>query len=710
MYNKKSGYKSGYKDNKKNYRNKDSKRSYINNDKKRNYGNDKKSKLSFFMNKETLKEVAMCSVTSLILFFVIEWLSRGTLSTMGEFFTKHTVAFFLNILLIFAINGVMFLFKHKKASLCVTSFILLAIGIINRVILEFRGMPIAFMDLFSLGDGLSIAEKFIDLKMIIIVIIVIAVFVAGFIFVWRLDRDKKRFNGIAGISAWLIVVFVFTGATMKFMHSGYLEDVPWNIQESYESKGFLYSLIDSYFGYLREEPEGYSKEAIEKIRAEVDAKEKADKRAIKSEKDAPNILIVQLEGFMDPTIIPKVHFGMDPIPNFRKLMKENTSGYMNVPTTGGGTARTEFEMLTGSNFDYLLEGEIPYTSIVKEKPSNSLATTLKKQGFGVQAIHNFKGNFYNRDKGYKNLGFDTYTSVEYMNGLEYTPLKWPKDYILTEYIKKAMDSTKQKDFVTTISVQGHSNYPTKILDKTYPCKVSGYIPKEFKNQIYYYCEQIREMDEFVKQLDDMLVERKKQTGEDTIVLYYGDHMPKLNYLYGEHEILEKYVSPYAYFSTYKIPKEENAIKESYQIGENTLRYAGVKYGPIEKFHAYMKDDKDFKKKNELVQYDILFGKKYYLKDSEKQKENTLKMGIDEIKIKDVKIQGSTLAVDGENFTESSHIFLNGKKLETTFVKPGRVTAKIERGSVKPGDEVDVKQLGENDVALSSTNEYRIKED
>ena len=196
------------------------------------------------------------------------------------------------------------------------------------------------------------------------------------------------------------------------------------------------------------------------------------------------------------------------------------------------------------------------------------------------------------------------------------------------------------------------------------------------------------MDEFVKQLDDMLVERKKQTGEDTIVLYYGDHMPKLNYLYGEHEILEKYVSPYAYFSTYKIPKEENAIKESYQIGENTLRYAGVKYGPIEKFHAYMKDDKDFKKKNELVQYDILFGKKYYLKDSEKQKENTLKMGIDEIKIKDVKIQGSTLAVDGENFTESSYIFLNGKKLETTFVKPGRVTAKIERGSVKPGDEVD----------------------
>lgn len=59
---------------------------------------------------------------------------------------------------------------------------------------------------------------------------------------------------------------------------------------------------------------------------------------------------------------------------------------MNVPTTGGGTARTEFEVISGQNFDNLLSGEIPYTSIVKEKTSNSMATALKNQGFKAHAI------------------------------------------------------------------------------------------------------------------------------------------------------------------------------------------------------------------------------------------------------------------------------------------------------------------------------------
>ncbi len=94
----------------------------------------------------------------------------------------------------------------------------------------------------------------------------------------------------------------------------------------------------------------------------------------------------------------------------------------------------------------------------------------------------------NRNKGFKNLGYDTFTSVEYMNGLEYTALNWPKDYILTNYMKKALDSTEGKDFITTVSVQGHSSYPTEKIDENYPCKVTGDIDEKYKNQIYYYCE------------------------------------------------------------------------------------------------------------------------------------------------------------------------------------------------------------------------------
>lgn len=666
---------------------------------------DKEKKKISFVNKTSIKELAMWLCTSLVLFITMEYLSRGSLGEVKLFLKENTCASVINMLMVLMFTGIIFLLKHKKSILWLLSFILLSIGMINRMILGFRGMPIAFMDIYAINDGLSIASKFINMKMIIVAVIILILFILGFVLLWKLDKNNKRFNGISNIIAWLLSMLVFAFSITPIKEKGIMHNIGWDIQASYELNGFFYSIVDSYFGYLRKAPEGYSKENIEKIRAEVDRKEKEDKRIIKSQKDAPNVVVVQLEGFMDPTKIPNVELSMDPIPNFRKLSEKYTSGYMNVPTTGGGTARTEFEVITGNNFDNLLSGEIPYTSIVKEKTGNSMATALKNQGYGAHALHNFKGNFYNRNKGLNNLGFDTFTSVEYMNGLEYTELSWPKDYVLTEYMKKAMDSTKSKDLICTVSVQGHSNYPTEKIDKDYPCKISGNIEEKYKNQLYYYCEQVREMDEFVKQFNDMLIQRKQETGEDTVVLYYGDHMPKLDYLYDGEEYLNRYESPYTYFATYDIPKEENAITDAYQAGTELEKYAGIKYGPIEKVHAYLRNKKDYQEKLKLVQYDMLFGKKYYLKDDEVQKTNNMKMGIDNISIEKVTTKNGEIIVDGKNFTERSFIYLNNKRLETKFVSTNKITAKID-GKLSDA-KVCVKQLGDHEAELSTTKEYKI---
>lgn len=666
-----------------------------------------KKKISF-ITKDSVKDLALWLTVSLGLFFIMEFLSRRSrISKVVVFLKDNTCATVINILIILAITGIIFFCKHKKAVLWVISFIFLGLAVVNRMILAFRGMPVAFMDLYAIQDGLSIASRFINTKMIIIAAIVILFFLVGLVFLWKKDKESKRFNGISNIIAWMLTILVYAVSIGPIKEKSIIHNIGWDVQATYELNGFVYSILDSYFGYLRKPPENYNKETIAKIREEVDKKEAADTRTIKTGKDVPNVIMVQLEGFMDPTKIPNVNLSMDPIPNFRKLSEKNTSGYMNVPTTGGATARTEFEAISGNNFDNLLSSEIPYTSIVKEKTSNSLATALKNQGYAAHAIHNFKGNFYNRNKGFKNLGFDTFTSVEYMNGLEYTALDWPKDYILKDYMKKALDSTKEKDLICTVSVQGHSNYPTEKIDEDYPCKITGNIEEKYINQLYYYCEQVREMDEFIKQFDDMLIQRKKETGEDTIVLYYGDHMPKLDYLYDGEEYLNRYLAPYTYFATFDIPKEENSITDAYQAGTELLKLAGIKYGPIEKVHAYLREDKDYREKMKLVEYDILFGEKYYLKDDEIQKKNNIKMGIDDITIKSAKVEGDTLVVEGENFTERSFIFLNEKMLETTFESPNKIVAKNTNGA-KVGDKITVKQLGDHDAELSSTKEFEIK--
>ena len=51
--------------------------------------------------------------------------------------------------------------------------------------------------------------------------------------------------------------------------------------------------------------------------------------------------MVQLESFFDPELVNFLSFSQDPVPNFRYLMENYSSGYLTVPSVGAGTANTE---------------------------------------------------------------------------------------------------------------------------------------------------------------------------------------------------------------------------------------------------------------------------------------------------------------------------------------------------------------------------------
>ena len=53
---------------------------------------------------------------------------------------------------------------------------------------------------------------------------------------------------------------------------------------------------------------------------------------------------------------------------------------------------------------------------------------------------------------FNNIGFDSYTSKEFMNILQLTENGWAKDDILIQHIMEAMDTTEQQDFVFGVSV------------------------------------------------------------------------------------------------------------------------------------------------------------------------------------------------------------------------------------------------------------------
>ena len=86
---------------------------------------------------------------------------------------------------------------------------------------------------------------------------------------------------------------------------------------------------------------------------------------------------------MTPDEINFLQVNEDPIPTFHELEKNYSSGYLNVPVVGAGTANTEFEMLTGLSMQYFGTGEYPYKTILKQTDCESIASDLSKIGYAT---------------------------------------------------------------------------------------------------------------------------------------------------------------------------------------------------------------------------------------------------------------------------------------------------------------------------------------
>lgn len=649
----------------------------------------------FKLDKRTIHQILLWLIGGLVLVFATEFLLRGSFEDVITLIKEKPGVVLANYLLILMLTSIFFLVKRKYMVYFLSFMVILGVAITTFFLMKVRGIPLTFSDLYSIGEAMEIADKYINKTMIIIAVICLAFLIAVAVFLYKLDCDTKRFKLINFVLIFIVSIGFFS--TVRSQQSkNIMQFKRWDIPASYKCNGLTYSTVESCVKYIRKKPNDYSQAKIQEIKDKVDKAEASDNRTLNNKK--PNILFVQLEAFMDPTEVKGIKYSEDPIPNFRKLTQTFTHGMASAPTTGGGTVRTEFEVMTGNNIDYLTPGEIPYNTILKSKYYNSVATTLKSEGYKAHAVHNFQGNFYGRNNAYAKLGFDDFTSKEYMSNYELNEREWVKDVILTKYIEKALDSTKDSDLVYTVSVQGHSSYPTDAENYDFPIKVSGTLDQKVLNQMYYYVNQIKGTDDFIGELVDMVNKRD----EDTIILFYSDHMPKLKIFEDDDFYLDKYKAPFAFYANFDIEKYDIDEIESYELSSLMFKEAGLKYGPMERFNTCMKDDPEFSKMQDLIEYDVLFGKSYYINDDEKAKKNTLKMGVEDIVINNIETKGNKMIIHGANFTTNSRVYLNDKQVDKKFIDENT----LEVDKIDNLDTISIKQIGRNSVVLSSTQDFK----
>lgn len=393
----------------------------------------------------------------------------------------------------------------------------------------------------------------------------------------------------------------------------------------------------------------------------------------------------------------------DPIPVFRKLMKEYTSGYYKVPSVGAGTANTEFESITGMSLHYFGPGEYPYKSILKETTCESAPYILKDLGYSTHAIHNNEANFYGRRSIFPNLGFDTFTSAEYMPEEEdKNPLGWTRDRVLTEEIIKCLDSTEdQPDYVYTISVQGHGSYPEEPELEEPEITVTGSPTEAKNNQWEYYVNQIREMDDFVKELTDAL----EKYPEDVILVMYGDHLPTMDLTVEDVKNRYLFQTQYVMWDNFGLEKKDVNLA-AYQMAAEVLDRVGIHEGTIFRYHQARRNTKNYQVDLETLQYDLLYGERYSYEGEKPFKRTKMRLGIYDTTLDGISLVSAwdhTYRITGTNFTPSSQVKLNGEWYDTVYVNP--TTLMISGTELGDFDRLSVVQRSNSSTRKALSKSY-----
>ena len=620
---------------------------------------EKQQKIVDFCNKYSL---VITFIAAFVLYFVMEALSRHSVSATFVYLNDHTKAYFYNTLLIYMTLLIPYFFRRRTFVRIVIGTIWLALGVINSILLANRVTPLTGPDLGSITEAASIVTKYLSVGALIVFVIAVLLVIAAIVWLFRHGhkfQGKIKYKIIA--PAFICAVLLFWGLTTYCLNNNILTLYFDNIAYCYQDYGLPYCFSVTVLDQGISQPNNYSEESVQEIIAKTEDAGTTDI----TKYGKPNIIVVQCETFFDVSRLKNISYSSDPIPNWHKLCEEYTSGYLTVPVVGAGTANTEFEVLTGMSMRYFGAGETPYKGILKEKTCESAAFDLRKLGYRTTAIHDNEANFYSRRTVYSRLGFNTFTSEEYMDTQDDVNYNgWMRDMNLVKYINNALDSTYySKDFVFTVSVQPHGSYPTEQVLEDPEIQVSGAADEETGYAWEYYINQIHEEDEFIQALIDSVSERD----EPTVILFYGDHLPTMNLSDSDLTDGTIYQTDYLLWDNIGLEQEDKDLY-SYTLMADLFDRLDIHEGTLFRYHQTMQDDPNYLTDLQTLQYDLLYGKRYAYGDEYPFSKTNIKLGSKSIYVNSVEqISDNTYYVHGKNFTQSSKVLVDDDMMDTIYI-------------------------------------------
>lgn len=456
-------------------------------------------------------------------------------STMEFIHAKPDIALY-NYIVIFSLLALFAAVTWRPFFSTGLLFCLLSIlAFINMQKYELRTEPL-LPEEFLLADTTGNIAQFVDpdsiVRLVWGVIFVLVGSIAAEILARRIfGRDPKklpwwdRIALIPRITYTMIALAVLAGVTTPILRRrdhDWIEGlnlVAWNQNENYMFNGFVVQFLYNMGNVTMAEPADYSVEKLaeiaEKYRA-IQAEDNEDR--VDWDEKVENIVVVLSETSYDPALLTKyyAHTGGDVTPNLHKIFRKYPSGYMYSPEYGGGTANVEFEVQTGlTNF---WTRTFPYVNLISKMDSlPSIASWGKLYGFDTTAIHSYDGAMYKRKIVYPKIGYDEFIDA---NTMKYTDHEGDSSVINDRSIyRETLDVLKASDqpkVVGVVTMQNHAPYAQ-----------ANYPEMEFK--LYHRYEEnwalepsLQSLHEADKYLGEF-IEALDELDERTVVLWFGDH-------------------------------------------------------------------------------------------------------------------------------------------------------------------------------------------
>ena len=577
-------------------------------------------------------------------------LQFGSWEKANEFLSKNPkIAEYSQIVTILVSFLFVGIFRNWRISMGILFSLATIVMYISTEKMASRNTPFLPEDLAMSGEAGGLAsminlERFLNMLFTIAVIIIITIIVNKIskkIWHFKFSRKQKIAIFIPQIALILICAHFLNLHTLEIRNlSGKgtfikVENLETSIDftdqaYNYRTNGFILATISNLQTKTQKQPEGYSKEAVQKIVQKYQKiAEENNKNRKKLSDEKVNVVYVMSESFIDPKLGKHLYdYGnKEPIPYTQEIKKSQSSGWAASSEYGGGTANVEFEALTGLSNFFL--NSIPYTSIVPaNKDTPSIVKNFNENGYKTIAMHPYNRNMYRREVVYPNLGFQEYKSADgFKNNSKIDSSKYISDESAFNEVLAELKNSQKPEFIHLVTMQNHMPYEENAYSEhNFSVNAKNGANPENAKTVQAYLEGISRSDKAMK---NFLSEIEK-LNEKTIVVFWGDHWPGI---YGE--MFEKELNkndirrtPIFVYSNFKKEKQDlgtssliynqilalNAFNSKLSPFQYLLSDLREKYPALTKQFVKTDEKSEILKDFEMIEYDILSGNKYSLGD------------------------------------------------------------------------------------------------